>query len=1151
LKLFLNLSKPIQRVIGVVTALVGVLSLAAGAWILFGSQITMAAGLFLSLLGPIALVVAAVAGLYYAWDRNLFGIQDITRNAMDAVMGFLEPVTGFLGDLKDAWDGAAPSSDVMSKISAWGGLSNATTMSVMDQVNAWGGLSTEMSIAERAMNALDVASGGMITNMRQGFSALREMFSELGAMNAYELTGWVLNVGIPTITGWIVDAAGDVWGALKAAAGWSWDQVVDLGRITLSVAWKIVETAGGIWDAISDFVMGGGADAGLAGDGTGGASPRTAYPIGEVALEILDWTVTAAVMIGERVWSWITAAVSGISRVALGIGTFWLKILDWEVTTAKEIGPTVRDWITGTAIPAIGRAAIDIGTFWLKIIDWEITAAIDLATKVQQYIQGLIGGVGSGGSMEAAPGGMRAVGGGIPIPAIALSIADWVVDSAADLGVAILIWVSEKVGAIDFTGVGLTLKSKFFAAMGAAFSVGGDIGAALGGVLDLGASILDWATAQIEGVNWEAAGSTFATLLVAGIKAAVVGTVAIGGLAGSLLGGILNSLVEVNWSAVGTSFKDFFVAAIKAVGQFFVGFGMTLGEELIAAMGDIPWTAIGTKIKDGFIDAVTGIGTAIGEAIAGELPGWARDMFGLSGGSTDLSGTRGAAASSYSDAANPSRPKNTNYKNDGLITMLPDTGAGTTAGMSGVLIALQQITTDITAEVGKWPGIIDGAAALLGAAGLNAGAVAGYGVVNGIGLATTAIETAAAAWPTAINNAAALMGTAALNAGMVAGFGVVNGLAMAQPMIDGAFLLWASGINLAAAAMGAAALNAGMVAGFGVVNGITMAQGAVNSATAAWTTSVNGQAGPMGAAGLNAGMVAGFGVVNGLGMASGSISGAVGAWPGIINGIAGAMGAAGLNAGAAAGFGVANGLNSALGSVQTAASEIAAVVASTMALKLLISSPSKVTERIGAFAGEGLARGILGSESRVVAAATQVVKRAQAAARLQAEDGSWVPKSFYTGNSPLFNQWKKLFTAGQTAMSWTNYKNQGMAAGTAFGNGVAAGARSSLQIRSPSKVLSGMGVYAAQGFMQGFAGAYDSPVLDFTSRVPQLPSGVGSGSLAGAGASGNNAPTYNVYVTVEGNVTSERALTATITRDIANGIRSDLIRHRTASGVAQ
>jgi len=36
---------------------------------------------------------------------------------------------------------------------------------------------------------------------------------------------------------------------------------------------------------------------------------------------------------------------------------------------------------------------------------------------------------------------------------------------------------------------------------------------------------------------------------------------------------------------------------------------------------------------------------------------------------------------------------------------------------------------------------------------------------------------------------------------------------------------------------------------------------------------------------------------------------------------------------------------------------------------------------------------------------------------------------------------------------------------------------------------------------------------------------------------------------VEGNVTSERTLTATITREIANGIRSDLIRHRTASGV--
>lgn len=48
---------------------------------------------------------------------------------------------------------------------------------------------------------------------------------------------------------------------------------------------------------------------------------------------------------------------------------------------------------------------------------------------------------------------------------------------------------------------------------------------------------------------------------------------------------------------------------------------------------------------------------------------------------------------------------------------------------------------------------------------------------------------------------------------------------------------------------------------------------------------------------------------------------------------------------------------------------------------------------------------------------------------IRAEDGSYVNPSFYSNNSSLFNQWKKLFSAGQTSSNWTQYKARGYAKG--------------------------------------------------------------------------------------------------------------------------
>ncbi|MDQ3541110.1 MAG: phage tail tape measure protein, partial [Chloroflexota bacterium] len=340
LKLFLNLSKPIQRVIGVVTALVGVLSLAAGAWILFGPQITMAAGLFLSLLGPIALVVAAVAGLYVAWKTNFLGIRKILKpitgviertgefayylaegfkyasaqgasplsaalKAMNLALGGeafegvdgkirafaegLDRAAGFVDRFMDAWNGQ---SEVMDKINDWGGLNlDGTTKSVMDQVNAWGGLTEEMSLAERAMAALDVASGGMITNMRQGFSALKNVGHEVMGLFA---------------SGDFSDAfsrIGDIFqnSALGRAIG---DMVVSIPSVAVSVGKWVMGAGANLYETVKPWV-----------DATIGAVSGIIQQIPSVAVSIGSWLMEAGANLYDVVKPWIDAAISAVSGI--------------------------------------------------------------------------------------------------------------------------------------------------------------------------------------------------------------------------------------------------------------------------------------------------------------------------------------------------------------------------------------------------------------------------------------------------------------------------------------------------------------------------------------------------------------------------------------------------------------------------------------------------------------------------------------------------------------------------------------------------------------------------------------------------------------------------------------------------------------------
>jgi hypothetical protein len=459
IKFFLDLSKPVQRVIGIVTALAGALALVAGGIILFGSQIAAAAGLFLSLLGPIALVVAAVAGLYFAWQSNFMGIQDIAADAIGAVMGFLEPLSEFLGGFKDAWDAVAPVSDVMDQINQWGGLTSSS-MGIAERalrsfsagLKAIGGDNTPAWLVDLAFGfdrlADSLVTGGVSGLISQIGTELQNLVSGIDFTGiAASLGNWVLDVGVPTVTGWIADAAGDMWSAISTAAGFAGSMIGTLAAWVLDVA-----------------------------------TPT-----------LTGWLTNAA---GDM-WSALAVA-SGFAGSFIGTLTAWVL----DVGT-----PTVTGWI------------LDVGT-------------------------------------------------------------------------PILTMLNEQISGIDFTGIGLTLKNMFFSAVAAGFSTGEAIGSLMGSI---GPQILDWATQQIEGVDWKSVGSSFATLLGAGISGTVI---AFPTLSGSIIGGILNALVDVDWGAVGTSFLQLWVASMTALGDFFVGFGTKIGSELTAELGNVDSVRPFRALKD-------------------------------------------------------------------------------------------------------------------------------------------------------------------------------------------------------------------------------------------------------------------------------------------------------------------------------------------------------------------------------------------------------------------------------------------------------------------------------------------------------------------------------------------------------------------------
>lgn len=195
--------------------------------------------------------------------------------------------------------------------------------------------------------------------------ALNDLFGEMldGASIA---AGWVLDVGIPAVTGWVADNASNVWDAITSAANWAWDGLVSLGGWVLDVAVPAVggwlsATAGNIWGALTTAA--GWAWAGL--------------------VQLGAWTLSVA---APTVWGWITdAATDTWTYLKAAAGWAWDGLADLGAWTLDVAPPAILIlWIAGDEIiTALGSVVARLTSWTLNVglpetylVGWNIIDAI-------------------------------------------------------------------------------------------------------------------------------------------------------------------------------------------------------------------------------------------------------------------------------------------------------------------------------------------------------------------------------------------------------------------------------------------------------------------------------------------------------------------------------------------------------------------------------------------------------------------------------------------------------------------------------------------------------------------------------------------------------------------------------------------------------
>ena len=354
------------------------------------------------LLGPIALVVAALVGLGIAYKTNFLGFGDAVRDVGSKIKDIFGQITDTVDDLTDAFrffriQGADP---VQAALGALANVFPALRGVIVPVADAIARFTSGFQLLRddgldpvtAALGALGMAFPALqdvINPLLGAVSRLKDAFAEDGLMGvlkaipglvldaiaglagmAVDLGGWVLNVAVPAVGGWLLGGltalATWIFGALGDAAG----LVLDFVGWTLAVA---MPTVGG-WlvggaTGVIDWIKG------RLGIGSVAASPD-GIPTGggDSTITWGGWVLSvAAPMVG----GWLAGGASAILdwiKGKLGIGSVAASP-DGIPTGSGDSTIDWGGWSLNVLVPALTKTWDFLATVATKIGEWAIAAA--------------------------------------------------------------------------------------------------------------------------------------------------------------------------------------------------------------------------------------------------------------------------------------------------------------------------------------------------------------------------------------------------------------------------------------------------------------------------------------------------------------------------------------------------------------------------------------------------------------------------------------------------------------------------------------------------------------------------------------------------------------------------------------------------------
>jgi TP901 family phage tail tape measure protein len=401
---------------------------------------------FIPPVGPV-LAFAAAAGLaFVAYRKNFGNIRKIVDRAVDGI-------TSFIDNLRDSWDSLGD-----------------TASDAMETINRWGGIDPDVP-----------------NNFARALLAVGSALRSIGGDNT---PTWLESLGRGfESAGRFIDRFKDAWDSfsqIDMSGSDLMDQINTWGQVTNELPFAE--------RALRSFA------AAVAG-GTNVAP--WLQSVGEAATRMADafrdgGFVGLLDQVGREIQRLATFAAGQVVDIAIDV---LVNIAQWIPGAIADLAVFVRNWAMGYT----DAQGIDHPGVLVNIADWIRGTVPDLWQKIKVWAMGGVAGDGTGGPM--GPGGANQE---IPIGAVAVKIADWVVGAAKSLGSSISDWITNTAWPAvqnmvhDLGSIGVLISDwlvsagksiwqaiqDFVLGRGTAPGVGGHMARALGGQEPIDAGVI-------------------------------------------------------------------------------------------------------------------------------------------------------------------------------------------------------------------------------------------------------------------------------------------------------------------------------------------------------------------------------------------------------------------------------------------------------------------------------------------------------------------------------------------------------------------------------------------------------------------------------------------------------------------------------------